>query len=378
MMLKVMRKVVVCAFLAVFAFAAGSSAQIRNLPRSKSVFVMNNDVDRNEILVFRRAPDGTLHESGTFPTGGRGSGGTTDPLQSQGSLTLSQDGGYLFAVNAASGDISAFAVLGPGLVLIDRTNSGGAEPNAIAQHGDLVYVVNAAGTSNVVGFRFDHGRLRQIPNSTRLLSTGSTGASSLAFSPNGRFLVVTERTTNNLDVFAVESDGSLSQNVVTPSVGPGVFAVSFAANGAALVSETGPAGVPNGSAASSYALQANSTLTPITASIPTLGAANCWNAVTPNGRFFYVSNSASATISGFAINNNGSLTPVGSTIVGSNPTGATNLDIAVSADGTFLYTLNSGNGTIGIFRIETDGTLAAFGSVDGIERASGFNGIAAN
>ena len=377
-MLKVMRKVVVCAFLAVFAFAAGSSAQIRNLPRSKSVFVMNNDVDRNEILVFRRAPDGTLHESGTFWTGGRGSGGTTDPLQSQGSLTLSQDGGYLFAVNAASGDISAFAVLGPGLVLIDRTNSGGAEPNAIAQHGDLVYVVNAAGTSNVVGFRFDHGRLRQIPNSTRLLSTGSTGASSLAFSPNGRFLVVTERTTNNLDVFAVESDGSLSQNVVTPSVGPGVFAVSFAANGAALVSETGPTGVPNGSAASSYTLQANSTLTPITASIPTLGAANCWNAVTPNGRFFYVSNSASATISGFAINNNGSLTPVGSTIVGSNPTGATNLDIAVSADGTFLYTLNSGNGTIGIFRIETDGTLAAFGSVDGIERASGFNGIAAN
>lgn len=377
-MLKVMRKVVVCAFLAVFAFAAGSSAQIRNLPRSKSVFVMNNDVDRNEILVFRRAPDGTLHESGTFWTGGRGSGGTTDPLQSQGSLTLSQDGGYLFAVNAASGDISAFAVLGPGLVLIDRTNSGGAEPNAIAQHGDLVYVVNAAGTSNVVGFRFDHGRLRQIANSTRLLSAGSTGASSLAFSPNGKFLVVTERTTNNLDVFAVESDGSLSQNVVTPSVGPGVFAVSFAANGAALVSETGPAGVPNGSAASSYALQANSTLTPITASIPTLGAANCWNAVTPNGRFFYVSNSASATISGFAINNNGSLTPVGSTIVGSNPTGATNLDIAVSADGTFLYTLNSGNGTIGIFRIETDGTLAAFGSVDGIERASGFNGIAAN
>lgn len=377
-MLKIMQKVVVCAFLVVFAFAAGSSAQTRNLPGSKSVFVMNNDVNRNEILAFRRAPDGTLHESGTFRTGGRGSGGTTDPLQSQGSLTLSQDGGYLFAVNAASGDISAFAVLGSGLVLIDRTNSGGAEPNAIAQYGDLVYVVNAAGTSNVVGFRFDHGSLRQIPNSTRLLSTGSTGASSLAFSPNGRFLVVTERTTNNLDVFAVETDGSLSQNVVTPSVGPGVFAVSFAANGTALVSETGPAGVPNGSAASSYALQANATLTPITASIPTLGAANCWNAVTPNGRFFYVSNSASATISGFAINNNGSLTPVGSTIVGSNPTGATNLDIAVSADGSFLYTLNSGNGTIGIFRIETDGTLAAFGSVDGIERASGFNGIAAN
>jgi hypothetical protein len=38
-----------------------------------------------------------------FPTGGRGSGGVTDPLGSQGSLTLSQDHSLLFAVNARNG-----------------------------------------------------------------------------------------------------------------------------------------------------------------------------------------------------------------------------------------------------------------------------------
>jgi 6-phosphogluconolactonase len=36
-------------------------------------------------------------------------------------------------------------------------------------------------------------------------------------------------------------------------------------------------------------------------SVATLGAANCWNAVTPDGRFVYVSNAGSSTISRFAI-----------------------------------------------------------------------------
>jgi len=377
-MVKIAQRVVVSLSVGLFLFATAAIAQSLDGIATKSVFVMDNDVNQNQILVFQRFPDGTLHEGGKFRTGGRGSGGTTDPLESQGSLTLSQDGNYLLAVNAASGDISAFAVFGFTLTLLDRANSGGAEPNAIAQFGDLVYVVNASGTSNVVGFRFDHGRLRQIPNSTRLLSTGSTGASSLAFSPNGKFLVVTERTTNNLDVFDVQPDGTLSKTVVTPSVGPGVFAVTFAPNGVALVSETGAAGVPNGSAVSSYALEADSVLTPITASLPTLGSANCWNAITPNGRFLYVSNSTSATISGFAVGGNGALTPIGSTVAASNPTGATNLDIAVSRDGKFLYTMNTGNGTVGIFRIQNDGTLTSGGAATGIDAASGFNGIAAN
>ena len=56
-----------------------------------AVFIMSNSADRNEVIAFARAADGTLHEFGRFPTGGRGSGGNNDPLESQGSLTLSQD-----------------------------------------------------------------------------------------------------------------------------------------------------------------------------------------------------------------------------------------------------------------------------------------------
>jgi hypothetical protein len=57
-------------------------------------------------------------------------------------------------------------------------------------------------------------------------------------------------------------------------------------------------------------VQSNGTLTPISSSVPTLGSANCWNVMTPYGRFVYVSNSASGSISGFAIGSGGTLTPL--------------------------------------------------------------------
>lgn len=117
--------------------------------------------------------------------------------------------------------------------------------------------------------------LKQIPNSTRFLSTNNSGAGGLAFSPDGRFLIVVERWTNDIDVFAVQGDSSLSPVVVNPSAGAGAFSVSFAPNGTALVSETGPSGVANGSAVSSYEIAANGALSPISTSVPTLGAANC-------------------------------------------------------------------------------------------------------
>ena len=346
--------------------------------RASAVFVMTNSAEKNEVIAFTRTAEGTLEESGRFATGGRGSGGNTDPLESQGSLTLSQDHQLLFAVNAGSGEVSVFRVQGTVLALVNRVSSGGSEPNAIAQHGGLVYVLNTGGSSDVVGFRLDGNRLEPIPNSTRFLSTNTSGAASLSFSPDGRFLAATERLTNKVDAFLVQPDGTLSPVVVNASAGPGAFSVLFAPNGAALVSETGPAGISNGSAITSYAVQADGTLSAISASVPTLGAANCWNAVTPDGRFVYVSNAGSASISGFAIGTDGTLTALPGTVVGSNPTGATNLDITVSADGKFLYTLNSGNGTIGIFAIQKDGTLLNAGSIEGISAKAGFNGIATN
>ncbi len=94
----------------------------------------------------------------------------------------------------------------------DRTPSGGSEPNAIAQHGRLVYVLNTAGSSSVIGFQLREGRLVRILESQRFLSANSSTCASVTFSPDGRYLAVTERATNNIDVFRVQADGRLSDH----------------------------------------------------------------------------------------------------------------------------------------------------------------------
>lgn len=359
------------------ALAAPGAVESERLAAAHAVFVMTNDADANEVIAYDRDPNGALRRARRYSTGGRGSGGTVDPLGSQGSLILSDDGSNLFAANAGSGTVSVFRVQGSRLVLTDRVPSAGSEPNAIAQRGKLVYVLNTAGSSSVVGFRLEKGRLERIEDSLRFLSGNFVNSASLAFSSDGRHLVVTERTTNVIDVFGIRADGTLSSITVNPSIGPGAFSVAIAPNGAVIVSETG-AGGPNASAISSYAIAPTGKLLPISTSVPTLGAANCWNVVTPDGRFVYTSNAGTSSIAGFRIGRNGALVPLGSTIVGMNPAGSANLDITVSADGLYLYSLNAASGAIGVFRIEHDGLLTNFGALGGLPASAGLNGIAAN
>src|ERR1700676_5293962 len=360
------------------AWSGVSSAANDNNHATHAVFVMTNNADRNQVIAFQRDPNGTLENPHSYGTDGRGSGGTVDPLASQGSLTLSTDRAWLFAVNAGSGSVSVFRVNGAQLELTDRVATEGSEPNSVAQFGSLVYVLNTAASSSVVGFTFNNGNLVRIPNSLRFLSGNAVASGSVAFSPDGRFLVVTEKATNNIDVFSVLSDGTLSPITVTPSVGPGAFSASFTRNDVVLVSETGPGG-PNQSAISSYSVPSNGTLTPISSSVPTLGSANCWNVVTPDGRFVYTSNAGSASVSGFAIGSGGTLTPVPGTVLALNPTGSANIDITVSADGKFFYTLKGGTGAVGLLVFHhNNGTLTDLGAAGGLPEAAGLNGIAAN
>jgi len=353
-----------------------SAAQRAGQPGA--VFVQTNAVDHNQIVAFERAGDGTLTNIGEFNTGGRGSGGVNDPLESQGSLTLSQDRSLLFAVNAGSGTISTFSVQHANLILLGRVPSGGSQPVAVAEHNNLVFVLNSGGAGSVVGFSVGlGGQLTKIENSTQFLSANATGGASIAISPDGQFLAVTERLANNIDIFHIHSNGTLSPIAINPSPGAGAFSVTFAPDGKAIVSETGLATATNGSAVSSYSILPNGTLSAISQSIATLGDANCWNVVTPDGTKVYVSNAGSGTISGFAIASNGALTPLPGTVVGTNPTGATNLDIAISADGKFLYSLNSGTGTVGSFAIHQNGTLTKIGEAGDLSIFAGFNGIAA-
>ncbi len=109
-MLKVTQSLLMFAVGVGAALPTLASAQPKDKDSFGAVFVMNNDANENDVIAFERAANGTLGESVSYNTQGRGSGGITDPLESQGSLTLSHDHSLLFAVNAGSGDITIFDV----------------------------------------------------------------------------------------------------------------------------------------------------------------------------------------------------------------------------------------------------------------------------
>ena len=133
-------------------------------------------------------------------------------------------------------------------------------------------------------------------------------------------------------------------------------------------------GAPDASATSSYELDRDGLLTTISASVGTNQTANCWVVVTPNGRFAYVTNTGSGSISGYKIGFDGELELLdadGRTAV----TGGGPIDLALSDSGRFLYSVNTGTNTIGAFLVHSDGSLTALPFVSGLP--SGANGLAA-
>jgi Lactonase, 7-bladed beta-propeller len=113
--------------------------------------------------------------------------------------------------------------------------------------------------------------------------------------------------------------------------------------------------------------------------VRTLGLATCWNVVTPNAKFVYAVNSDTSNISGFNIATNGALTPIGSTLLASDPANSFSSDAAVSTDGTLLFNLNPGSATIGVFGIQSDGTLSTLTPIQIVPSSNtAVSGIAAS
>ncbi len=343
----------------------------------ESVFVLSNDNVKNEVLTYQLGNDGQFALRDHVATGGRGSGGTTDPLQSQGSLTLSGDHNLLFAVNAATGTVSSFHIVNGLPVLVDVESSGGAFPVAVTEHNGTVYVLNAGGSGAIEILKADGpGKLHDVPNSTVFLTGANSGASSISVSPDGLWLVVIEKASNSIDVFPVHPDGTLGTVVNHKSVTPGVFATVFTPNGQLIVSENQPNGT-DVSSISTYTINSDGSLTAITQSLPTFGDGNCWNAITPNGKWVYVDNSGTSSVAAFSVAPNGALTPIASTILSTLPQGTINLDMTISGDGKYLFNVLSGAGAIGVYTINPDGTLNQLGDIEGLPKTAGFNGIAA-
>lgn len=335
-----------------------------------AVYTMTNNASGNAVIMFHRTAHGFLVPGDTFSTGGLGSG---NGLGNQGAIALSAGNRRLFVVNAGSNDVSVFRVEPGGLTLVDRVSSGGQRPISVTVDRDLLYVLNAGGaaggndtiTGLVVG---SDGTLSPLANSTQFLSAGNTGPAQISFSPNGRFLAVTEKATNLIDIWHVGRNGLASNFVANNSEGITPFGFAFGKRGLLFVSEAATGSM------SSYVLEDDGTLPVVSAAVPTTETAACWVVVTNDGRFAYTTNAGSGTVSGYRIAFDGTITLLDADGVTGN-TGNGDIDMALSNDSRYLFTLNSGDDTISAFRVHADGSLSPLPGAIGIP--DGANGLAA-
>ena len=336
------------------------------------VFVSTNGLSGNAVVAFARAADGSLSYAGTFATGGTGIGGANDPLASQFAVALSQNAKFLVVVNAGSNDVSSFSVNGGSLTLIDRASSGGVRPVSVSVSNGFVYALNAvSNTVGVIAMGTD-GSLTALPGLTKALAAGANGAAEVRANPVGDLLVVSERVSNRLETFAIANDGSLGNPVVTPAAGTTPFGFDFTQHGHVIVSETGTA------SASSYDPNGDGSLSVVSAAAPTLQRAPCWLIVNNGGRFAYTANAGSATVTGFAIDAQGTLTRLTDTgLSGDLGAGSQPLDLDMSRNGNFLYVFKNGTGTIGAFSVAGDGSLTSMPDTPGLVARGGYMGLAA-
>jgi 6-phosphogluconolactonase (cycloisomerase 2 family) len=337
-----------------------------------AVYTMSNDAGRNAILIWNRLFDGRLMRAEAVATGGTGTGAG---LGNQGGLVLSGNEKWLLAVNAGSNSISVLEVRRRGLRLVEVQPSGGIRPVSVTEHRGLVYVLNA-GSDSIVGFTLGRdGRLRPLDGSERALSTAATDPAQIAFAPDGDVLVVTEKATNKIVTFEIGRHGLPADPRVQDSIGQTPFGFAFGKRDQLFVSEAF-GGAENASATSSYDVDRHGVLTEVSGSVGTSQTAACWVVITPNGRFAYVTNTGSGSISGYAIDFDGTIELLdadGRTAVTGD--GSAPIDMAIADGGRFLYSLNSGTSAIGAFRVHADGSLTPLPFASGLPL--GANGLAA-
>ncbi len=360
---------------------ASGSALAQADSQEGAAFAMTNATADNRIITYNRAADGTLTKVGSMSTRGNGIG---VDLDTQGGLRLSSDNRFLYAVNAGSDDVTVFSVDGTDLTFIQKVYAGD-QPNSLTINDDLLYVLDGSVAGNgILGFRVaSDGTLTEIPDSFRLLSSPIAVPGQVEFSPDGRRLLVTHKTTNVLlsprnaiDSYRVRSDGLTSatpRRVASHGLRP--FSLAFRDDGKLVVAESFNA-APRASAVSSYRMTSKGSLRVISGSVPNRQTDVCWIVITDDGRYAFTANFGSGTISSYRFTSTGKVRLIdgNAAFLGllSQP-----VDLALSEDSRYLYLLLRGTGAVAAFEIEDDGGLNSLGIVTGdLPDADGASGLA--
>ncbi|MEL6987364.1 MAG: hypothetical protein AAGK97_05990 [Bacteroidota bacterium] len=329
-------------------------------------------------------------------------------------MTKTNDNEIVLAVNAGSNTISSLLVNKDfSLDRRDVQNTNGVGPNSIAYTPvnapnvkGLVYVSNIARPEfadagepaqegSIFGYwLMDDGSLSPIGGSLRALANRP---SAVQFSPNGQFLVVASinagssalasNDQNEIVVYTVNGDGTLSSRAVDGATStlrgnesgrnlPSAIGFQIVDDNYVVVTEarefqadgTPPAfpALQDGSV-STWQIQEDGSLRAINldvaSGINNTGRTACWLDFTNDNNYFFVSNALEAGLASFSFEK-GNISLINQTAAqGIGATGNTTdpgtafsttegwIDLWISDDGRFLYQLHGFGGTIGVYRI---------------------------
>jgi 6-phosphogluconolactonase len=319
-----------------------------------AVYVQTNE-PQNSVVAFRRAADGSLARGATYATDGAGSG--VPHLTSQGSVVLTGDGRHLLVANAASDEVSVFAVAPDASLTPVGQTPVGSTPRSIAERDGMVYVLNT-GKPSLTGYRLSGQGLAPIAGAEYPLSADADPAQ-VGFDPAGRTIIVTERGTNSIVAFPVAEEGLLGAPTVIASSGPTPYGFTITADGVLVVTEAFRA-QKGKAAASSYVLD-GSAVRPVSASIGNGRSEICWAVATSDGRYVFTTNFADGAVSRYAVARDGTLTLEDAT-AGISVDGRPGLrDEGLTKDG-YLYAIDADSGSIFEWSVGSDGSLTAIGS----------------
>ncbi len=238
-------------------------------------------------------------------------------------------------------------------------NSGETNDDLFDADGNVIDNCTTGMVPTVTGFTLTaDGDLSPINGSTRKLASkeATSGCAQVSFDQTGKRLVVSERQTDNLATYRVDGAGRAGppRSNATTEIGP--FGLNFT-NDNVLLSAVNNAALPLQGGAASYAINADDSLTPLSATAERNGRSDtCWIEITDDGRYVYTASFQTGDISSYIVEPDGRLellNPVAARVNAPLP-GA--FDLAL-VDSDFLYGLDTNLGTVVAFRIDSAGGL---------------------
>jgi 6-phosphogluconolactonase (cycloisomerase 2 family) len=103
----------------------------------------------------------------------------------------------------------------------------------------------------------------------------------------------------------------------------------------------------------------------ISGSVANSQTASCWVVIPNNGKFAFVSNTGSGTISSYRIAEDGTLTLLNSVAADTGMNSAP-IDMTLSNNSRFLYVHAAGTQSVAAFKIKPNGTLTSIDTYGGL------------